>query len=390
MRASKPSLNLRAFALSTASAGALALLALLVPGCGHDGRFDETLTQSPALALGGTENPVVAPAANPSTDAKVALGRDLFWDPILSGNRDVACASCHHPALGYADGRRTSIGTGGTGLGAQRTIAPGAPTPNRNAMTILDAAFNGLTLDGPSTALGAPMFWDNRARSLEQQALGPIAAESEMRGSAYDAEHILPEVVARLSAVPAYVARFERAFGAGPVTADGVASAIASFERSIVATDASFDRYMRGDATALTAQQLRGMAVFERSGCGGCHAGPMFSDFELHALGVPDLPGAAHDAGDGRNRFRTASLRFVTRTGPYMHNGVFNTLDDVYRFYLRADDRAADPQLRGVRAPRGDDAADVSAFLAALSDGTVDTTVPASVPSGLPVGGAIR
>jgi cytochrome c peroxidase len=147
---------------------------------------------------------------------------------------------------------------------------------------------------------------------------------------------------------------------------------------------------MRGDPSALTALQRRGMAVFEGSGCGGCHSGPMFSDFQLHQLGVPDLPGAAHDAGDGRNRFRTASLRFVTRTAPYMHNGVFSTLDDVYRFYQRADDRSADPALRAVRAPRGDDALAVSAFLGALSDGTVDATIPASVPSGLPVGGAIR
>ena len=370
---------------------ALALLALAAPACGPDnGRIGAPLTVTSALALGGPDNPVEEPAANPSTDPKIALGRDLFWDPILSGDRDVACASCHHPAFGYADGRRTSIGTGGSGLGPRRTIAAGAPTPTRNAMTVLNVAFNGLTLDGPTTALAAPMFWDNRAHSLEEQAVGPIGAASEMRGAAFDAAHILPEIVARLSAIPAYVAQFERAFGPEPVTADRVAGAIAAFERSIVATDSSFDRYMRGDAAALTPQQQRGMAVFQGSGCGGCHSGPMFSDFELHALGVPDLPGAAHDAGDGRNRFRTASLRFVTKTAPFMHNGVFNTLDDVYRFYQRADDRSPDPALRAVRAPRGDDAVAVSAFLESLSDGTYDTTVPPSVPSGLPVGGAIR
>jgi cytochrome c peroxidase len=174
------------------------------------------------------------------------------------------------------------------------------------------------------------------------------------------------------------------------VTFEHVGGAIAAFERSLVATDASFDRYMRGDASAMTAQQVRGMGVFASSGCTNCHSGPMFSDFELHPLGVPDLPGIAHDTGDGRGRFRTASLRFVTRTAPYMHNGVFGTLDDVYRFYQRADDRSPDPALRAVRAPRGDDAAAVTAFLQALSDGAYDTTVPASVPSGLAVGGAIR
>ena len=368
----------------------LSTLALAAPACGRDGGPGDPLTVSPALALGGPDNEVEAPPTNPTTAAKVALGRDLFWDPVLSGNRDVACASCHHPALGYADGRRTSIGTGGTGLGARRTIAPGALTPDRNAMTVLDVAFNGLTVDGPMPALESPMFWDNRTRSLEQQALGPIRAESEMRGRAYDEEHILPEVVRRLAAIPAYVAQFERAYGSPGVTTDRLGGAIAAFERSLVTTDSSFDRYMRGDATAMTALQVRGMDVFQESGCGGCHSGPMFSDFELHALGVPDLPGAAHDAGDGRNRFRTASLRFVTRTAPYMHNGVFSSLNDVYGFYRRAAGRAADPALRGVRAPQGDEAAAVTAFLEALSNGTLDTTVPASVPSGLAVGGAIR
>lgn len=372
-------------------APALVLLALGATACGPDGgRAGAPLPVTPALALGLPDNAVEAPTTNPGSDAKVALGRDLFWDPILSGDRDVACASCHHPALGYADGRRTAIGTGGFGLGPRRTIAAGLPTPNRNSMTVLDAAFNGLTLDGPAGALGAPMFWDNRVRSLEAQALGPLKADREMRGTAYDEARILPELVARLAAIPAYVTQFEGSFGPGGITADRVAGAIAAFERSIVATDSSFDRYMRGDATAMSPRQLRGMAVFQSAGCGGCHSGPMFSDFELHPLGVPDLPGAAHDPGDGRNRFRTASLRFATRTAPYMHNGVFATLDDVYEFYRRADDRSPDPALRGVRAPRGDDAAAVTAFLGALSDGSYDTTIPASVPSGLPVGGLIR
>lgn len=392
MDVSKHPLLLNPFARRTparVSLVAVALLALALPACGPGGGAG-ALTVSPALALGEPTNAIEAPPANPGSAAKVALGRDLFWDPILSGDRDVACASCHHPDLAYADGRRTSIGTGGSGLGPRRTIAAGALTPTRNSMSVLDTAFNGLTVDGPGTAADAPMFWDNREQSLEQQALGPITEESEMRGGAYDAAHILPEITARLSAIPAYVAQFERAFGPGAVTTDRVAGAIAAFERTLVTTDSSFDRYMLGDTTALTVQQVRGMAAFQRSGCVGCHSGPMFSDFELHQLGVPDLPGAAHDAGDGRDRFRTASLRFVTRTAPYMHNGVFNTLDDVYRFYQRADDNSPDPALRNVRAPRGGDAADVTAFLRSLSDGTFDETVPTSVPSGLPVGGSIH
>ena len=366
------------------------LAALAAPACGDGGRTGPTLTATPALALGAAIDADASASTDGSAALKVALGRDLFWDPVLSGDRDVACASCHHPAFGYADGRRTSIGTGGAGLGPARVIAAGLPTPHRNAMTVLDTAFNGLTLDGAVAAADAPMFWDDRTRSLEAQALGPITAAAEMRGAHYDAQTIVPAIVARLEAVPAYAERFAAAFGAGSITAEHVTEAIAAFERTLVATDSSFDRYMRGDATAMNAQQLRGMAVFEASGCGGCHSGPMFSDYALHALGVPDLPGAPHDSGDGQGRFRTASLRFVTRTAPYMHDGVFATLDDVYRFYQRADDRSSDPALRRVRAPRGDDAAAVTAFLGALGDGTVDATIPATVPSGLPVGGAIR
>jgi len=370
--------------------GWVALMASSLSGCGRDTNLAAPLDTSESLSLGAPAHAVASPADNPASAAKVALGRNLFWDPILSGGRDVACASCHHPSLGYADGRRTSVGVGGRGLGAQRVATPGLGAIARNAMTVIDVAFNGLTLDGPVDPSQAPMFWDNRIRSLETQALGPISNEHEMRGSAFTEAQIVPELVRRLASIPAYVAQFEQAFGSTEVTGDRIAGALAAFERALVVTDASFDRYMRGDAQALTPQQLRGMDVFQASGCGGCHAGPMFSDFELHRLEVPDLPGAPHDRGDGQDRFRTASLRFVTRTGPYMHNGVFTTLDDVYRFYNQPNDRASDPALRRVRPVRAGDAAAVTAFLEALSDGTVDTQIPGEVPSGLPVGGSIH
>jgi len=366
------------------------LLSLGLAGCGRDSNLGAPLDTTEGLALGAPAHAAVSPDTNPATPARVALGRDLFWDPILSGGRDVACATCHHPALGYADGRRTSVGVGGRGLGSQRVAAPGIGAVARNAMTVVDVAFNGLTLDGPVDPAAAPMFWDNRTRSLERQALEPIANAAEMRGSDFTEAQIVPELVRRLAAIPGYVAQFEGAFGSTEVTGERIAAAIAAFERSLVVTDASFDRYMRGDTGALTAQQVRGMDVFQASGCGGCHAGPMFSDFELHAIGVPEPPGVPRDPGDGAGRFRTASLRFVTQTGPYMHNGVFASLDAVLRHYALASERAPDPALRRVRPPRGEDAAALIAFLEALSDGTLDTRVPERVPSGLPVGGAIR
>ena len=128
-----------------------------------------------------------APADNPTTPERVALGRLLFWDPILSGQKDVACATCHHPDFGYSDGLDLSIGANGVGLGAARAFAAGHPPRlvKRNSQTVLNVAFNGLTSAGDSTPAAAPMFWDLRVRSLEAQALEPLKALEEMRGGAY-------------------------------------------------------------------------------------------------------------------------------------------------------------------------------------------------------------
>ena len=279
------------------------------------------------------------PADNPTTRERVALGRLLFWDPVLAGQKDVACATCHHPAFGYADGLDLSIGANGVGLGAARVFAAGHPARlvKRNSQTVLNAAFNGLSADSAAPA-AAPMFWDLRVRSLEAQALEPIRTLEEMRGGAYGEARALPAVVARLNAIAEYRRLFARAFaGATPVTEDNLGRALAAFQRSLVAVNAPFDRYMRGDTAALTAEQLRGMDRFQSIGCVNCHSGPMFSDFTAHVLGVPDnprLPDA--DAGvNGTYAFRTASLRNLSATAPYMHNGAFATLPDVVAFYQR-------------------------------------------------------
>lgn len=319
---------------------------------------DEDPPRSP-LAL-----PLVPPdpANNPTSPEKVALGRLLFWDPVLSGDRNVACATCHDPELGYADALRTPIGV------------------TRNSMTILDAAWNGATALQPMPrAEDAPMFWDNRAHSLEEQARGPLTAAAEMMGASYTATTIFPELVTRLSAIPEYVTRFTAAFGPGPITDTKIVAAIAAFERTLTTPETSYDRFVNGDATALSAQAQRGLEVFKANGCVNCHSGPMFSDFELHDLGVPDPEGPA--------LFRTASLRNITRTAPYMHNGVFPGLQQVFGFYRNAGQNARDPKLRGVTPPTPQQAADFIAFLTALSDGAFDRSVPASVPSGLMPGG---
>jgi cytochrome c peroxidase len=219
----------------------------------------------------------------------------------------------------------------------------------RNSQTILNVAFNGIDDGGAYTPAKAPMFWDVRKQSLEEQALEPIKALEEMRGHAYPEDRAVETVVARLGANPEYQRQFIGAFGgAAPVSAQNLGRALAAFQRSLTANNAPFDRYLRGDPNAMT-----------------------------------------------------ASLRNVELTAPYMHSGVFQSLEDVLEFYNDVDSRRSsrsrnanvsreqlDPllcRLRGV-----DDDVDLIAFLGALTDRSFDTTVPDRVPSGLAVGGKIQ
>ncbi|MBC6992526.1 cytochrome-c peroxidase [Hymenobacter sp. BT491] len=345
---------------------------------------------------------VAAPADNPGSPAKVVLGRALFWDPVLSGQRDVSCATCHHPSEGYADGLDLSIGVNGQGLGtARRFRVPNAiPFTKRNCTSVLNAAFNRMAADGSYNPSTAVMFWDNRAQSLEAQALMPIATLEEMRSDRYSESLALDSVVARLRRIPAYGTLFQAAFaGSAPVTAINLGKALASFERTLVATDSPFDEYLRGNTSAMTAQQVQGLNAFVATGCAKCHSGPMLSDFQPHVLGIADNGKlAASDAGvNGSYAFRTPSLRNVALTAPYMHNGTLTTLQAVLDFYDRGGRnrrisqnphvaaRQLDPLLpNGVQNTQA-----ILAFLNALTAKSFDRTVPAAVPSGLPVGGNI-
>ena len=350
------------------------------------------------------------------------LGRLLFWDPILSGGKDVACATCHHPDFAYADGRDLSLGPGSVGLGPARTDLTGGriPVVKRNSPTVLNTVFNGLDRrrrrrgsDGTSVSVDqsrAPMFWDNRMRSLEAQALEPIKAFEEMRGSAYAEDVAVDSAVARLQAIPEYVALFQEAFGPETsISADQLAGALAAFQRSLVAMNSPFDRFRAGDSTALTAEQQRGFREFDDAGCDRCHRGLMFSDYDLEAEGVRENPRLSEpDEGAGRFRFRTPSLRNVALTAPYMHNGILATLADVLRFYDNG--RSENPNV--INRRRGEDAEegvarlsrsfrrvddmsdremhDIVAFLGALTDEDFDKTIPTRVPSGLAPGGLIH
>lgn len=301
------------------------------------------------------EEPVVPLAALPlSTEnavspVEIELGRTLFFDPVLSATKATSCASCHQPQLGWTDGLETGKGFA--------VLA-------RNTPTILNTAFNA---DGV-------MFWDNREHTLEAQVLHPIRARDEMRGDACSEREVIDVVVQRVQGIE----RYRTAMG-GSVTMPKIAHAIAAFERSLVTPDTPFDRFMRGDKSALTPHQQRGMKAFEESGCLRCHGGPMLSDYKLHVIAAP---------GE-RQAFRTSSLRNLRHTAPYMHNGRMRTLDEVLLFYeqlmdevsetIEGGDAAAqpplDPLLKHLAVKPGD-FLDLKAFLESLSADHYDQRVP--------------
>ena len=336
------------------------------------------------------------PADNPPSLAKEELGRSLFWDPITSGEKDVACATCHHPARGFADGIDLPIGVGGVGFAEDRLVGY-TGFVGRNSPSVINTAFNGINRDGFVDPTQGEMFWDNRARSLETQATMPMHSFTEMRGNAYSEDATLDSIVARIAAIPAYRQMFADAFGNGRVDVENISKAIATYERSIVANNSPFDDYMRGDLNALDQRQIRGMQTFLQVGCANCHNGPMLSDFDLHVLGVRENQKlTAPDAGDGNFAFRTPTLRNLAFTAPYMHNGEFDNLQQVLVFYDRnnnnsqnpnVQDNELDQDLRRLDNLNGNDIGDIIAFLGALNDEDFDRTVPTSVPSGLNPGG---
>ncbi len=254
--------------------------------------------------------PVTIPANNPQTKAKVELGKKLYFDPRLSGNNWISCATCHNPALGFADGLPRMLG------------GPTSKEGGRHSPTVINTAYNEF------------QFWDGRAATLEEQALGPIQNPNEMFET-------LDNVVRKLSGIPDYVKAFQEVFGTG-VTADGIAKAIAAFERTIVFANSPFDRYKQGDEHAMTESARRGMDLFNgKAECIKCHNGPNFTDNRFHNIGVPADDPLKEDLGRynvtkndaDKGAFKTPTLRNIAETGPYMHNGFFPTLFEVVQFY---------------------------------------------------------
>ena len=312
--------------------------------------------------------------------ALVSLGEALFYDKLLSGNRDIACATCHHPALATTDGLPLSFGTGGYGLGIRRVADPRRELVPRNATELFNRGSPEWTT----------MFWDGRVNlstiygltspagsalppllqtALQAQAMFPVTSRAEMRGvlSDYDANRppndiavvsdtnptlIWTRLTQRLLAVPGYVELFRAAYPDVPVEQLGfehAANALAAYEiAAFTFSDSPWDRYLAGDKTALSDAAKRGALLFYgEAGCAQCHSGNLLTDQQFHNIGVPQLgPGKLSDdhldlgrfletgRAEDRYAFRTPPLRNVTLTAPYMHNGAYADLRAAVRHHL--------------------------------------------------------
>jgi cytochrome c peroxidase len=371
------------------------------------------------------------PPDNQPRYERISLGRLLFYDPILSGEKDVSCGTCHHPDFGFADGRQLPVGTSGVGLGPNRILTQssvsGLPvdfTP-RNAPTIYNTAYN-FDESGVSSYEGF-QFWDGRMNSLEHQSSGPIGSRVEMRGDAYPGDDdlaasvSLDSVVIRLRAIPEYIQQFRDAFPVEAAEWDAgtrehvidsttYVRSIASFERELVTINSPYDRFVRGENDALNDIEKKGLEIFfTKAKCGNCHFGSMFSDYSFVLQGVPqEGPGKDVIPGDDtgreehtknsadRYKFRTPTLRNIELTAPYMHDGVFATLEQVVRFYNDGcqprhpsiTDDMMDAELTQPLGLTDDEVLAVVEFMKALTDPGIGLpyymlTVPEAVPSGL-------
>lgn len=330
--------------------------------------------------------PVPVPADNPMSEAKVELGKLLFFDTRTSGDGTTSCASCHSPRYGWGDGFRLSRGYPHT-------------EHWRNSQTVLNSAYY------------LKLFWAGERTSLESQADSAITGNLAGNGDPVMIEE-------RLAQVPEYVRRFKDVFGTERPLYGDVLKALAAFERAVpVSRDVPFDRHARGDASALGPAARRGLALYKgKARCIQCHNGPLFSDQDYHALWPPDPPDfkesvlrqvalryqhfsrgvseevyrhAATDLGlyyttkhaADKGRFRTPSLRELRVTAPYMHNGAFASLGEVVDFYDRGGGQGPNksPRLKPLGLS-GAEKADLVAFLESLSGREIVVEPPALPP----------
>jgi cytochrome c peroxidase len=339
---SKPELSFKSIALLLCGAIALATAHADSPTAGAD----------PRALLSDYQRPTKVPVskANPMTQEKVALGRMLFFDPRLSGSGVISCATCHNPALGWSDALPKGLGHMGGRLG-------------RHTPTIIDVAW------------GEPYFWDGRAATLEDQAKGPLTSAAEMNMPAEAA-------LKRIQSIPGYVAAFERAFPGKGVSLDTFAAAVASYERTVVSSQAPFDKWVQGDEQALSPAAKRGFALFNgKANCAVCHSGWRMTDDGFHDIGLSSTDRGRAAVAPGivqlEHAFKTPTLRNINQRAPYMHDGSLATLSDVIDHYDHGFEHreSLDGQIHTLGLTSAEKA-DLLAFLDTLT--SVDT--PAVVP----------
>ncbi len=332
-----------------------ALSGIVLPGCERNVSSKPTGTPvTIATPLGLPTVPI--PVHNPVTADAIALGRKLFYDRRLSNQSTLSCASCHLPSHDFSDPHRISLGF----HGAHGT---------RHAPTLFNAAYL------PS------QFWDGRAASLEAQVIGPAFNPVEMDNTAQG-------VVANLEKDPEYPALFQKVFGTPDITIERVENAIASYERTLLSGNSAFDRYeFGGEKTALTAQQIRGLAIFRdpnRGNCAACHTinahYALFTDGKFHNIGEGvDDEGKFDDTGrfdrthlaSDTGAFETPTLRDIAETGPYMHDGRLKTLDAVIQYYAGQGNSNPflDKEIKKIHLS-AQDRGDLVAFLKSLTGNT--------------------
>jgi len=326
------------------------------------------------LPLGLQADAAYVPENNPLAQAKIDLGRKLYFDGRLSKDGTISCATCHNPDKGFTDARPTSTGIGGQ-------------TGARSAPTVLNRLFS------------KEQFWDGRAADLEAQALGPVQNPIEMG-------HTLEGMISNLQRITMYAPEFEAAFGSRGINAERVGQAIASYERTVLSGNAPYDRYQAGDKSAMSESAARGMAIFNdanRGNCVTCHAGFNFTDESYHNLGV-GMEKPAPDWGrfgvtkaeTDKGAFKTPTLRNITDTAPYMHDGSEATLQDVVKLYDQGGkpNKWLSKEIKPLRLS-DQDKADLVAFLQALGGEVTGrqrpvlppVTAPAAILPGSPAGG---
>jgi cytochrome c peroxidase len=321
------------------------------------------------------------PAANPMTKAKVELGRQLYFEPRISLDGTVSCATCHNPEKGWTDNLKTSVGIDGQVGG-------------RSAPTVLN------------TVYGKSMFWDGRAPSLEGQAQGPPQNPIEMGKQSFQ------DIIERLRKISGYREQFQKVFGTD-VTLDGMVKAIAAFERAFALSgNSAYDKYNAGDMKALTDSQKRGMVLFglrlsedddfktdvvlKKADCTSCHAGFNFTDEQFHNLGIGWDPETGKFADLGRfiiapvgaknpaeyGAFKTPTCRDVARTAPYMHDGSLATLEEVVEHYNKGGNPnpALDKDIKKLNLT-AQEKADVVEFMKALNGEPIKVELP-TLPAG--------